>query len=93
MGIDDDDRDDDDDDGPDKIPTHHLEFCLLGFCPLGFIPTTTIIIIIVIIIIIRSANWRVNVHKFFLFPPLTHLTSRFCHHQHHHFYYVCIICV
>ena len=28
MGIDDDDRDDDDDDGPDKIPTHHLEFCL-----------------------------------------------------------------
>ena len=40
MGIDDDDRDDDDDDGPDKIPTHHLEFYLLGFCPLGFIPTT-----------------------------------------------------
>ena len=41
MGIDDDDRDDDDDDEPDKIPTHHLEFCLLGFCPLGFIPTTS----------------------------------------------------
>ena len=40
MGIDDDDRDNDDDDGPDKVPTHHLEFCLLGFCPLGFIPTT-----------------------------------------------------
>ena len=32
--------DDDDDDEADKIPTHHLGFCLLGFCPLGFIPTT-----------------------------------------------------
>ena len=28
MGIYD---DDDDDDGPDKIPTHHLEFCPFGF--------------------------------------------------------------
>ena len=32
MGIND---DDDDDDEPDKIPTPHLGFCLLGFCPLG----------------------------------------------------------
>ena len=38
MGIND---DDDDDDEPDKIPTHHLGFCLLGFCLLGLIPTTT----------------------------------------------------
>ena len=29
-----------DDNEPDKIPTHHLVFCLLGYCPLGFIPTT-----------------------------------------------------
>ena len=27
----------DDDDEADKIPTHHLGFCLLGFCPLGLI--------------------------------------------------------
>ena len=27
----------DGDDEPDKIPTHHLGFCLLRFCPLGFI--------------------------------------------------------
>ena len=30
-------NDDDGDDEPDKIPTHHLGLCLLGFCPLGFI--------------------------------------------------------
>ena len=35
------DDDDDDDDELDKIPTHHLGFCLLGFCPLGFILHTT----------------------------------------------------
>ena len=33
----DDDDDDNGDDEPDKIPTHHLGLCLLGFCPLGFI--------------------------------------------------------
>ena len=44
MGIDDDDRDDDD--GPDKIPTHHLGFCLLGFCPLGFILHTIMMMMI-----------------------------------------------
>ena len=33
----DDNGDDNGDDEPDKIPTHHLGFCLLGFCPLGFI--------------------------------------------------------
>ena len=38
-------HDDDGDDEPDKIPTHHLEFYPLGFCPLGFIPTTIMMII------------------------------------------------
>ena len=37
MGIGDDDRVDYADDGPDKIPTHHLEFCLLGFIPATYI--------------------------------------------------------
>ena len=44
MGINNDGKNEDDyDDEPDKIPTHHLVFCLLGFCPLGFILQTTII--------------------------------------------------
>ena len=45
---DNDDDDDDDDDEPDKIPTHHLGFCLLGFCPLGLILHTMVIIIIIV---------------------------------------------
>ena len=44
MGI----NDDDDDDETDKIPTHHLEFCLLGFCPLGLILHTIMIMVMIL---------------------------------------------
>ena len=54
MGINDD--DDDDDDEPDKIPTHHLGFCLLGFCPLGLIPTTFKMIKMMILMIATVAT-------------------------------------
>ena len=43
-------EDDDDDDEPDKIPTHHLEFCPLVFCPLGFILHTTMMMMMMIYI-------------------------------------------
>ena len=36
----------DDDDEADKIPTYHLGFCLLGFCPLGLILHTRMMMLV-----------------------------------------------
>ena len=63
MMIDDD--EDDDDDEADKIPTHHLVFCLLVFCPLGFIPTTPMI----------TMNVNVNVEDTATSPPVCPTSS------------------
>ena len=43
----DDDDDDDVDDDPDKIPN-----LLLGFCPLGFIPTIVMVILVIVVIVV-----------------------------------------
>ena len=56
-------EDDDDNDEPDKIPTHHLEFCPLVFCPLGFILHTMMMMMMMFLLIHRARKlvkekWR-----------------------------------
>ena len=78
MGI----NDDDDDDETDKIPTHHLEFCLLGFCPLGLILHTIMIMVMILMMMMMIRGMILVVMTIMIMIDKDAMLIRcLCHHS------------